>query len=572
MIAIYIDHKLKKSENEIKYSFSFIFKTLGYEFKFVTQLDQILPNDILIYYTSDNLTMKETHQLAMNRLFFHIPTFEELLQPGKMTQAEIENYTQEIMLNKKIPVIHKEMIRYPIQYFKQKEIFIAKLNFDLVGNIFFHLINYNEVGKKNYPLKDEDICFSNYHLVPFVNNLLWLMENCIQDTIQQQKKYFILKKEFWPQSENIGVSFSHSIPTLRKWTWKKIFQTSLQDIFQFFRIKIVIKNFLSMWKYILTNIEEYWNFSIINELENLHDVNSTFFFGISLKNVVSFDYKITNKNVRNEIKSNLAQGNEVSLLASADINFSNELARQKEELCLLTSAKKIGIRHYMGKFDPQKTTEIHKKNGFDYDSSETFLNRLGFKHGIAFPYHLHPLKKFGKKSRFQFQTRYFELPISFSDHALRINDETFIPVEQIQKYYHEIIEALEFCKGYLHFDLSVANFTDIKYLKGLYRYILEDLKTRNAFIAPCIEIANWWKKRESVEISESETGVLIYFPDRFKRFSFRLIGNFSIISIDGAKAEIKENLIKFIDIQPDTKVQIFLSKKNPDGNNECEKF
>ncbi len=47
MIAIYVDSKLTKFEKKVKYTFDFIFNTLGYEFKYIQKLDQLQQNALL---------------------------------------------------------------------------------------------------------------------------------------------------------------------------------------------------------------------------------------------------------------------------------------------------------------------------------------------------------------------------------------------------------------------------------------------------------------------------------------------------------------------------------------------
>jgi len=75
-----------------------------------------------------------------------------------------------------------------------------------------------------------------------------------------------------------------------------------------------------------------------------------------------------------------------------------------------------------------------------------------------------------------------------------------------------------------------------------------------------MQIANWWKKRERVEIIENEIGALIQFPENIDNFTLELLGNYNIEKVDGAKSEIDGTKIIFNNVLAGTKVQIFIGK------------
>ena len=93
MIAIYVDNKLKRFDNKIKFTFDFIFNTLGYEFKYIHKLDQLQQNDILFYYGLIEPTIKEAYILAMDKILFFIPVLPELLQSNKLSPGKIKENT-----------------------------------------------------------------------------------------------------------------------------------------------------------------------------------------------------------------------------------------------------------------------------------------------------------------------------------------------------------------------------------------------------------------------------------------------------------------------------------------------
>jgi len=187
MIAIYVDSKLKRFENKIKFTFDFIFNTLGYEFKYIHKLDQLQQNDILFYYGLIEPTIEEAYILAMDRILFYIPVLSELLQPNKLTLEKIKENTEIIKLKRKVPIISDKEIKVPIHYYHKDDLFYGIYKFDIIGNILFNLessIGIEGVKRDDHGwLSDEDVPFIEFHQEPYINMLLWLIERCIKDSL-----------------------------------------------------------------------------------------------------------------------------------------------------------------------------------------------------------------------------------------------------------------------------------------------------------------------------------------------------------------------------------------------------
>ncbi|MCK4655302.1 MAG: hypothetical protein KAU01_12745 [Candidatus Cloacimonetes bacterium] len=564
MIAVYIDNDLNKFRNEIQYTFNFIFNTLGYEFKFIKRLDQLLENDILFFYGLIEPTIKEAYILALNKIIFFIPADVDLLQLGMLKKEKIKEYTHELKLIQKIPIISKKEFRCPVHYYQKEDLFYGLYNFDVIGNIFFNLIGYDEINcavRDRYNrVPDSEISLPDYHLTPYINVILWLIERCIKDSIEEKKTYFLLKKDYWPNAESFAVVISHNVDRLQKWSLSSIIKSIFEDILVFYKVKYVINNLISKIKYILTNIEEYWNFELIDEIENHHMISSTFFFGTESESALDIDYSIKDNDVYKEVMNNLNKGNEIALLGSYNSCKNDILERQKNRICQITGEDKIGIRHNFNRFDPQITTEFHKKNGFIYDSSRGFNKKIGFKYGIGFPYHLFSLNGNSKA----YNNKYLEVPLVFSDETLKLSRTKNVPYEKAKILVDEIIESIESVNGVITFNFSVSNFTDISYNKDLFSFILDNIKPKNVFQGTFIEIANWWRKRDSVEVEEKEDEISVYFPENMERITVSLIGNYEILEVEGSKPEIKSAKLLFSNIKADTMVRIRLKKINID--------
>jgi len=301
MIAIYIDNSLDKVKREIQYTFDFIFHTLGYEYKYISQIEQLLANDILVYYGLIEPNSKEAFILAMRKIMFFIPCELELLNPGSLDSEILENWKKEINLDKKVPVLCSKNCEVPVAYFKDENLFFGSFKFDLVGNVFFNLINYELFYSKNleniHSIPDTELVFHNKPLIPFVNYYLWLFEQCLQDAIKEKPNSYLFKKELWPNGEDGAIAVSHNVHRLQKWNAGKIFRSFYEDILHFYNIKFQINNFVSKIKYISTNIEEYWNFEIINRIENNLKICSTYFFGTDSGKEEGVDYQINSNDI-----------------------------------------------------------------------------------------------------------------------------------------------------------------------------------------------------------------------------------------------------------------------------------
>ena len=567
MIAIYIDKSINKFQNEIKYTFDFMFKTLGYEYKYIKRLDQLLENDILFFYGLIEPNDKEAYVLAFHKIMFYIPVESVLMQPGFLKKEQIQEYVREIKYLKNTPIISTREIDTPIFYYKNEDLFYGSYKFDLVGNIFFNLINYeqfnrNDIIRDKYSrIPDSDSNFSEYAFYPYINALLWLMEQSIQDAVKERKSYFILKKEYWPQAETFAVAFSHNVEKLKKWNFLSIIKTTLSDIFIFYKVRYIINNIVSKIKFIVTNIEEYWNFDVIEDIENIFHIRSTFFFGVESQSPEDIDYTLQEDDIKSEIINQIEKNNEVSLLASSSSYKDDIIQRQKEKLVELLKTEKIGIRQNLLKYDQEITTGYHNKYDFYYDSSRSFYEQNGYKNGIGFPFYNYSINRentYDQDRKF-FKSNCLEIPLTFSDRALMLSKVKLIKFEKAKNIAESLIESIETYNGIITFNFSVQNFSDIRYDKQLYSYILEKITEKNVYINTYMEVANWWKKREAVIITEEKFGIYLYFPYDMEKFTVSIFGKFNIYEVEGTENKIVDKKVFLFDIKSDTKVKIKLT-------------
>jgi hypothetical protein len=591
MIAIFIDKKLDRYENQIKYSFNFIFRSLGYEYKFVSNLKEIGKYDIVFYYSENELSDKGKLQLGNKRVLFFIPCFKELLIPGKLPKAKLRELTRKVNVGDPLPIISDWHFKNPIIYLKNEHVFYAKYHFDLLANVFFNLCGYETMNCAKDDLgriSDSEYLHHEVFYFPYVNALLWFAEQVLNDAVTRSGRCFLTKKEMWPAAQKYGFAVSHQLDRLQKWTLGRFFKSFFQDLLLIFHPKYVFKNLFSKIKYILTNIEEYWTFDEINQIEKEHNFRSTFFVGCERENEHDVDYELDDKDLVAELELIGEQDKEIALLGSFMSAKKDSLNQQKHSIAQLTNKHKIGVRQIAFRYFPEITSEYHNRFNFFYDSSQTLLTKPGFKCGIALPYHPYSVNADEALSLHSALVRdtVLELPLSFRVVSLKKSPFSIIEQPQAEKLFQKTLKSVKQYGGFYSMDISCADFAEIDYLQDFYGKVLQQIKKDNCFTATYKEVADWWKKRENVQITDSKDEIVIHFPDHLAKFVLKVVGNNSFDSVEndknkedenqiflpyydkqdtfefnGTQVQFQKDRIYFSDIKPDTRLRIKLSKK-----------
>lgn len=566
MIAVFVDTKLKRFQTEIRYTFDFILQTAGYQYKYINSLKEADADDVIFFYGLIQPTEQEIEALATDRSMFFIPSEPDLLQPGLMNRDTIEQRIIEVKYLKDIPIITEKEFDVPIVYFKNKELFFGSFNFDLIGNIFFHLADYEftsiTIRNSDHLLPDKASCFLEFSHKPFVNVFIWLLNEALKDSIKERNKSFLLKKCYWPQDEPYAAAISHSVDSLKKWSFSSLIKSMFQDLLLFYKVSHFFKNGLRRLKYIVTNIEEYWNFDLIAKVEQDKNIKSTFFWGTGTEQKDEFDYTFKDPDLVSELQKQLESGNEAALLGSPNSYREDLLNDQKQILMTYTNSERIGIRQARLRYDPNITPEYHSKYLFLYDSSRAFTDRNGFKGGLAFPfYHLEDAPSSEEREFDLFRSHNcLELPLVFSDDHLQLSEFKNIPFEQARDKMAALTRILKFYNGLITFDYSPKNFADIPYNKNLFQETIDQIIEDKAYLNTYKGIADWWLKRENVVVKQNRNGVIIYFPDSLEFFTLDLLGDYSVVASEGYPLEYKQGKICFNDIKADSTVKIQLTR------------
>jgi hypothetical protein len=211
----------------------------------------------------------------------------------------------------------------------------------------------------------------------------------------------------------------------------------------------------------------------------------------------------------------------------------------------------LGIRQH-SYIQNDKLRDLQQRLSPHYDSTSAFLENVGFKHGMTFPFRpwLSSLK-----------SNHLELPVVFRDTYLKLTKFRTVALDDAKQMLKKSFQMSRRSRGLFCLDFTVSNFTDIPYCSKLYTYVLALFKAEKAWVCTCSEIADWWEKRSKITIEEGEFELSVYFPDALNHATIQLYGDMKVAQISGAEARIDGNHIHFTNLEANTIAIIELEKK-----------
>ena len=170
MVSIFIDGKLTRFQSEIKYAFSFILQTLGYSYCFISDTGRLNKNDILLIYGYNEPTPEDLKSIALHYITIYIKCDPDLYDPKAFSPDKLRKSISEIKLLSMTPVISTRKFQYPAENYSESNVHAGMINFDLVGNVFFHLAGLEERIEirqdSNTACLDSTSCFYPYREMP----------------------------------------------------------------------------------------------------------------------------------------------------------------------------------------------------------------------------------------------------------------------------------------------------------------------------------------------------------------------------------------------------------------------
>jgi len=291
-----------------------------------------------------------------------------------------------------------------------------------------------------------------------------------------EEKGFFVRKARWPRAARFAVCLTHDVDNIER---PREHIMKVKDRFRPADFQKWQKGLISL----------YDNIELIGEREGEDVFRSSFY-------LMSANYPLDK--VRAAAQRLRAKGWEIGL--HGDFGTHDSEAEMKKAVKGLTEG--IGIRprglreHYL-KFDFGKSWRVMEEAGFDYDTTVGNSDRLGFKLGLATPFH-------PPDGRWM-PLRLLELPLILMDTTLwgylkRTEEEGFDDVMNFMR----MVEGVGGLFTLLWHQEAVR-------MRGgrIYWKILRALgHRRDVFVGSGADIAGWWRARE-VELKVARGGRLI---------------------------------------------------------------
>lgn len=561
MISVLIDYKLDKYNREIKYTFDYIFDTLGLSHRFISNPSNLRQRDILLLYGLVEPTLDELQTLAKQYITIFIQSEPKLYEPNGFAPDQLRRAIRDVKLFSQTPIISERKFEHPAENYTDLDIHACKIPFDLPGNVFYHISGKEEQSDPtrngHNSLPETGSAFYHWKDIPFLDNFLWLLDNLIKEQSRYTNQY-IIQKHYWPGAQDYAVTLSHSVDDLQKWDLNSIMFSVLDDLslLATFRWQLLFRNVFSKLKYIFTNFEVYWNFQEYIALEKALNYHSTWF--IAAEQTPEIDYSLEDADLQDEIKYIITQGNEIALLTTDDKLNRDDFINRKQIMLRQLQQDQIGIRQH-GYHHNEKVRDLHQRLIPSYDSSHAFQESTGFKSGVIFPF---------KPWISTIKSNHLEIPVVFKDRFLKLNRFRMVSFNDAKQMIKKTFQSVRRRKGLFSIDFTLANYSDIPYCNKLYNYILDMIQSDNAWVVTMCTLADWWEKRSKITIEEGEFDVSVSFPDALDSFVLQLHGDVKIKSVDIPNARIDGNCIFFSNIEVGAVALIELSL-NPNSEHKA---
>lgn len=302
----------------------------------------------------------------------------------------------------------------------------------------------------------------------------------LEETALDDQGFFV-RKARWPGAAPLAVCLTHDVDNIERPPEHVLM---VKDRFTASDFRMAQRGLISL----------YDNIDLIREREASEGFHSSFY-------LMSAEYSL--EKVKAPAQRLHASGWEVGLHGDFGTHDSEaEMAKAVERLKEGTGIRPRGLREHYLRFDFGKSWRVMQGAGFDYDTTVGTNDVLGFKLGLATPFHP-PDEEWKPLSL-------LELPLSLMDTTLwgylkRTESEGFDDVKRALS----LVEGVEGLFTLLWHQEAVR-------MRGgrMYWKVLKSLgRRREIFVGSGAEVANWWRARE-VQLVAAEAGGLITLGGR----------------------------------------------------------
>lgn len=290
----------------------------------------------------------------------------------------------------------------------------------------------------------------------------------------ESRGYFV-RKARWPGAAPLAVCLTHDVDNIER---PREHVERVKDRFD--------RKDLAAWR--AGRLSLYDNVATIAEREGELGFRSSFYF-------MSGEYPL--KKVRATAQRIRKKGWEVGL--HGDFGTHDSAAQMRKAVHRLTRGLGIrprGVREHYLKFDFSKTWALMESAGFDYDTTPGNTDKLGFRLGLATPFHP-PDKRWGPM-------RLLELPLSLMDTTLW----GYLKKEE-EEGLNDVLRLMDMVEGVEGLFTLLWHQEAVRMRGGrVYWLVLDEIRRRGVFVGSGAEVASWWRARE-VPLRAGRDGKLI---------------------------------------------------------------
>ncbi len=275
---------------------------------------------------------------------------------------------------------------------------------------------------------------------------------------------FFVRKARWPDAKSFAVCLTHDVDNIEH-PWEHALKT---------RERFSPADFAKAEK---GQLSLYDNIELIGEKEAAQGLRSSFYF-------LSAEYSL--EKVRKPASRLRSKGWEIGLHGDFGTHDSErEMKKAVERLTKGLGIRPVGLREHYLRFDWAKSWKIFEDCGFDYDTTVGNNDKLGFKLGLATPFH--PPDEQWRPMRL------LELPLSLMDTTL------WGYLKKSEEEGHEDVrKAMGMVKEVEGLFTLLWHQEAVRMRGGrIYWDILKELgRRKDVFVGSGEDIATWWRARE----------------------------------------------------------------------------
>jgi peptidoglycan/xylan/chitin deacetylase (PgdA/CDA1 family) len=353
------------------------------------------------------------------------------------------------------------------------------------------------------------------------NPLFWsgrILEPVINEWIRKEiqrngpKKLNLKPITLWPEGKKFAVCLTHDVDYVSIFSFKnnwRYLKCKLQDCS---RKTLIQRGLLELGRLIWATAKSRREkiqkgfFEPLLELEESYGFRSTFFFfpdqaseyhirdGPNYRHRDILELKGRYINVKEFMRKLDRNGWEIGLHGTFNsYNNSVELLRQKQQIEHAIGSQIVSVRQHCLHYDISKTPQAQNQAGFQYDSTFGFNRIIGFRNGLALPFHHYDLQSDKPLSILQ-------LPLIIQDVAMLRSDNLDLTPESALRYAKALIDKVERINGLVTI-LWHPNVCNNNLFPGwfwVYQELLKYIAGKDVWVAPIREIGAWWEQRQKM--------------------------------------------------------------------------